>query len=147
VLSPVARGTRPPTAATNPVRKSTEAMRAVNASKPPPPPSGRVSQQLPIQTAVPSLAGAKLRRSGNDDDLAWDDDELETQIYDNPEDAPKTKPVNPASTSRGLGGLPLASPPTTPQPGAQAPSSFSGGGAAGGPQPAPPPTAPDLSSL
>ncbi len=131
---PVARGTRPPTSSvTAPIRKSSQQ----GISKPPPPPAGRLSQQLPVVAA-----SAKPKR--DDDDLAWDDDELETQIYDNPEDAPpKTKPVSPASTSRGIAGLPLSSPPATAQP-----------QATGSPQPAPMPpppppsgAGPDLSSL
>jgi serine/threonine protein kinase len=133
-----ARGTRPPTSsATAPIRKSADALRAV--TKPPPPPAGRVSQQMPV---VPVSAAVRNPGKRDDDDLAWDDDELETQIYDNPDEAPKTKPVNPASTARGMGGsLPLASPPSTPQP-----------QASGSPHPAPmpPPPAgagPDLSSL
>ncbi|MGE5183980.1 MAG: protein kinase domain-containing protein [Acidobacteriota bacterium] len=142
-----ARGTRPPQAtATAPIRKSTEAMRAVGATKPPPPPTvGRVSATIQSAPAVPSLAGARAKgKSGADDDLAWDDDELETQIYDNPEDAPKTSKVRSEK-------LPLASPPATPTPGAHAagspyPSTLPPSMAAPPPAP-PPPGGPDLSSL
>jgi serine/threonine protein kinase len=150
---PRASGTRPPSAsATNPIRKSTEALRSVGTTKPPPPPtlgraSGPIVSQQPSRMGdplpdgrsgtVPSLGGAKAKKAG-EDGLEWDDDELETQIYDNPDDAPKTSKKNAA--------LPLASPPTTPTPGVAA---------AGSPPPAPPPVAPtkatgqgpDLSSL
>ncbi len=71
---------------------------AAMGSVPPPPPSVRTSQQVPVQAgAAPSGRG----QGPGGDDLSWDDDELETQIYDNPEDeARKKRPANP--TNRGI---------------------------------------------
>ncbi len=89
-----------------PARKSTQAMGTMG-TKPPPPP--RVSSsQLPVQVApVPSLASKPPRDEGSDQ-LSWDDDELETQIYDNPEDDPRNKqPGGSRSTSKQL---PLSAP-------------------------------------
>ncbi|MEJ7603653.1 MAG: serine/threonine-protein kinase, partial [Kofleriaceae bacterium] len=66
-----------PTSGPPPTRRPTQGMAAVG-TKPPPPPS-RSSQQLPI-VAAPTRA-PRMEDSG---DLAWDESELETQIYDNP---------------------------------------------------------------
>jgi serine/threonine protein kinase len=82
----------------NPAVRRTAAMGVVGpgGTKPPPPPSVRTSQQLPIIAPPSSPPGAlsAASSSGNlvapkiqtrgEDDLAWDDDELETQIYDDP---------------------------------------------------------------
>jgi serine/threonine protein kinase len=87
-------GTKPPPI--NPAARRTAAMGAVTGSggapgtKPPPPPSVRTSQQLPIIAPAPTpvppgmVAGAPKIQTRGEDDLAWDDDELETQIYDDP---------------------------------------------------------------
>ncbi len=110
-----------------PVRKSTQALGPMG-TKPPPPP--RVStSQLPVQVAaVPSLASkpptdptrggahsadhSLARDENSSDQLNWDDDELETQIYDNPEDDPRNKqPAAARSTSKPL---PLAAPASNP---------------------------------
>ncbi|MGN6104627.1 MAG: protein kinase domain-containing protein [Kofleriaceae bacterium] len=107
-------GSRPPTtsAPAAPPPRRTQAMPAVAApgtKPPPPPPSPRMSQQMPaIQAPAPvapapaPLAAAPFAaRSRNEDsgDLSWDDDELETQIYD-PEDDPRLK--QPSSRSKPL---------------------------------------------
>ena len=73
-------------------RRSTQGMAAVGGTKPPPPPSARMSQQMPAissQQAITAPTGKVGRREADSGNLAWDDDELETQIYDNPEDDPK----------------------------------------------------------
>ncbi|MDQ3341681.1 MAG: protein kinase [Myxococcota bacterium] len=83
-------GSKPPMH-TPPPRRSTQAMNAVGGTKPPPPPT-RVSQQLPV--VPPGASQPPAQMSSRKDDsggLAWDDDELETQIYDNPEDDPKNQ--------------------------------------------------------
>ncbi len=64
--------------------------------KPPPPPSGRITQGMPVvpppaappPTAAQMLAAtpAPAPMAAPKADLSWDDDELETQIYDNPEE-------------------------------------------------------------
>jgi serine/threonine protein kinase len=97
-------------------------------TKPPPPPSVRASQQIatvpppgpastrdsgallahpgappgPVSAAMSAAAPAvpKIQTRG-EDDLAWDDDELETQIYDNPPEAgeePQSKTKRPTRT-------------------------------------------------
>jgi len=102
------RGTGPNPASPPPVRRSsTRGMEPAGTKPPPPPTGGRVSQQLP---AIPASANGRNDDSGG---LAWDDDELETQIYDNPEDDPKNR----AATAPKLAArnLPLVAAPT-PQP-------------------------------
>jgi serine/threonine protein kinase len=106
--------TSKPPALPPPNRRSTQAMPSVSAgtTKPPPPP--RVTGQMPAVKEPPAAApapfvsatGAKKQRSEDSGDLAWDDDELETQIYDNPEDDPKNKaaigkklPIGPGAPS------------------------------------------------
>ncbi len=99
-------------------RKSTQAMNAVG-TKPPPPPPRVSSSQLPVQVAaVPSLASKPPRERGEDssDQLNWDDDELETQIYDNPEDDPRNKTPQPIAAKSTSKQLPLSAP-TSSQPG------------------------------
>jgi hypothetical protein len=115
-----ATASRPPSGpVTTPVRKTNPPMNAQGAPKPPPPPSARMSQQMPaVQAAPPAKKKAE-------DGLSWDDDELETQIYDNPEDAPKAKKKTSASVA-------VAAPTPAPQPATP---------------PAPPSPGPDLSSL
>jgi len=91
-------GSRPPTAAASPKARSSGPVKVV----PPPPP--RLSQQMPVVTP----AAAKQQRTEDSSQLAWDDDELETQIYDGPEE--QKRPTNRS------GGLPLAAGPATPAP-------------------------------
>ncbi|MDB4963031.1 MAG: serine/threonine protein kinase [Myxococcales bacterium] len=76
-----------------PVRRSSKAgMDAVQGTKPPPPPAnGRVSQQMPAIAASAAVPASKRRKTHESGPLTWDDDELETQIYDNPEDDPKNR--------------------------------------------------------
>ncbi len=96
-------------------RKSTQAMNAVG-TRPPPPPPRVSSSQLPVQVAaVPSLASKPPREESSSDQLNWDDDELETQIYDNPEDDPRNKTPQPISKATSKQ-LPLTAP-TSSQPG------------------------------
>src|SRR5262245_18677964 len=119
----VPAGSRPPTAAAPKVGRASGPVKV-----PPPPPAGRMSQQMPVVSA----SAAKKQRTEDSSQLAWDDDELETQIYDNPEDAAQKRPV-----SNRSGSLPLASPPATPAPQP----------AAAAAPPPPPAPGPDLSSL
>ncbi|HWU88553.1 MAG TPA: serine/threonine-protein kinase, partial [Kofleriaceae bacterium] len=130
------RQLKPPPAPPETPRRS-QAMPAASApgqSKPPPPPV-RVSQQ--VAAAAPPAAAARSARPRTDgSDRAWDDDELETKIYDNPEDDPRNKPLG----GRMGKPLPLQAPPTGPL-GASAAAASAGTGdrAASG--------NPDLSSL
>ena len=140
------RGTGP--AQSPPPRRSTQAMAAVG-TKPPPPPSGRISQQLPAVTAPAPVKAAKPQRTGAPgEELAWDDDELETQIYDNPEDDPKNR----AAGQKPGKPLPLSAPAATgehaapPMARVTAPMASAAVAAAAAP-PSPSPTGPDLSSL
>ncbi|HUQ02529.1 MAG TPA: protein kinase, partial [Kofleriaceae bacterium] len=89
-------------------RKSTQSLGG--GTKPPPPP--RVSSsQLPVQVAaVPSLASKPPRDENSSDQLNWDDDELETQIYDNPEDDPRNKQPGAAAARSTSKPLPLTAP-------------------------------------
>ncbi len=103
----------PPAPHGSAAKRSTGAMAALGAAgtKPPPPP--RTTGEMP-------RLNAKADRE--DSGLAWDDDELETQIYDNPEDDPKNQIANQiANRGSGLGKpaskqLPLVAAPT-PDPG------------------------------
>jgi hypothetical protein len=110
-------GTRPPTA-TNPIRKSNPTASPV--AKPPPPPA-RPSGQIPALQAAPPAPAAAKKQKVDEDGLAWDDDELETQIYDNPEDAPKKKsgpnPVVAAPAPAPVAAAPVPPPPVAPPPG------------------------------
>ena len=107
IVAPFAPPPGPP-----PTRRPTQGMAAIG-TKPPPPPS-RSSQQLPVVSVSKSTLG------DDSQDLAWDEDELETQIYDNPEDdAQKTTEAPPraASSSGALKtskALPLQAPPQAP---------------------------------
>src|SRR6185312_14710326 len=87
-------GSKPP-AMPSAARRSTQGMAAVGNTKPPPPPT-RMSQQMPAvspsQQAITAPTGKLGRRQVESGELAWDDDELETQIYDNPEDDPRNQP-------------------------------------------------------
>ena len=93
-VSRTATGSKPP-AMPGAQRRSTGGMAAVSGTKPPPPPSsGRISAQMPAlssQQAITAPTGKVGRREADPGGLAWDDDELETQIYDNPEDDPKNQ--------------------------------------------------------
>ena len=115
-----ATGSKPP-ALPGAQRRSTSSTAAVGGTKPPPPPSsGRLSAQMPAispqTTTAPTGKIGKHHADGGD--LAWDNDELETQIYDNPEDDPK----NQQRAAKGKPGgpvhqpLPLALPAVTPAP-------------------------------
>ena len=140
-------GTRPPTAAASPMARKSSPSGPNKAPAPPPPP--RSSGQLTAPIDKQPRKGVGL----NAEALAWDDDELETQIYDNPEDAPGGARRGGKATG-GSASLPLASPPVTPAP---APASLS----VAPPAPPPPsasasmsasasssnPAGPDLSSL
>ncbi|NVB84191.1 MAG: protein kinase, partial [Kofleriaceae bacterium] len=113
VVARTSTASRPATASMPAVRASRPGQSSGPVKAPPPPPSGRVSQQMPAVKAEAPVAAKKKRNDDSDSALAWDDDELETQIYDNPEDAAAGKPVDKKNKS---GALPLASPPVTPQP-------------------------------
>ncbi|MDQ3369058.1 MAG: protein kinase, partial [Myxococcota bacterium] len=109
VVARTSTGSRPPAHTPAPSsRRSTQSMASLG-TKPPPPPT-RVSQQLPV---VQPGATAKAR-SEESGDLAWDDDELETQIYDNPDDDPRNQQPRPAG-ARASKPLPLQAP-VTPAP-------------------------------
>ncbi|MBA3539113.1 MAG: serine/threonine protein kinase, partial [Deltaproteobacteria bacterium] len=107
-----ATGSKPPHSQNTPVpsRRSTQGM---PTTKPPPPP--RVTGQMPAVSAASSSGGHKAVKPRQEDsgDLAWDDDELETQIYDNPEDDPKNNPG--AAPRKGTKQMPLAAGPVSAQ--------------------------------
>ncbi len=94
-IARTATGSKPPAmpGSGSAQRRSTQGMAAVSGTKPPPPPSGRVSQQMPAISAqsITAPTGKVGKRDADSGDLSWDDDELETQIYDNPEDDPKNQ--------------------------------------------------------
>jgi serine/threonine protein kinase len=96
-----------------PTGRNTGATTPPAGVKPPPPPL-RASQQM-AAVAPPSPVGE--RRRGDTGDLSWDDDELETKIYDNPEEAAKQR-----SARRKGKSLPLQPPPSGSQPMAAASS-------------------------
>ncbi len=119
-------GSRPPTTAGLGGRKSTQSV--PSGTKPPPPPASRLSQQMPVVSAqaVTAPTGKVKRSEAGGSELAWDDDELETQIYDNPEPDMKgggfTPPTedDPKHRSKKSTGnnpsMPLSPPPSTPAP-------------------------------
>jgi len=132
----VPTGSRPPVptvaANTSPIRKSAQrgAVEPGGTRPPPPPPVGRLSGQMP---AVPSLvSGGKPKpvRTSESGELAWDDDELETQIYDDANDDPKAK--------KKSGGNPVAAAGSAPIPKSAAAAAVGPASASNGP---------DLSSL
>ncbi len=147
------RQLKPPTPEAAPPRPATPSKpptarrsAAVSAVKPPPPPP-RVSVQIPAVSVGPPLpiSVAKARRDDSAGDLSWDDDELETQIYDNPEEDPKLKV--PSRTSKGL---PLQAPEAAasgPMAAASAASPSAPPAGAARPGAAPGAPGPDLSSL
>ena len=103
-------GGRNPTSAPPPLRRPTAAMAVVPppqpgqsgmpVAKPPPPPMSASGQHaavgprstLSMPAVPPPSAGGMVARpapgraTNDDSGLSWDDDELETQIYDNPEE-------------------------------------------------------------
>jgi serine/threonine protein kinase len=129
-------GQRPPSGpVTTPVRKTNPPASAVGGTKPPPPPAGRLSQQMPV---VQAAAPAKPKPERVGEGLSWDDDELETQIYDNPEDAPKSKKKSGASPVVAAP-APQPAPPPPPSPGPDLSSLVSTAkGWDGAPRPTPP---------
>ncbi len=100
-------GSRPPINTPPPARRATAAM---PATKPPPAPPSRSSGQMPVISAAAAAAPVKRGRKEDSGDLAWDDDELETQIYDNPEDDPKNGGAGLPSPKKGTKPLPVAPP-------------------------------------
>ena len=159
---PPAAPTKPP--AVPPAARRTTSMPAVPpptpgtggpaVSRPPPPPAGmRSTQGMPVvpmpapappppAPAPPPMMAAPAIAAGSVDepmghpkaDLNWDDDELETQIYDNPEEeaAAKAKKSAAAAAAAGAGVAAAAMPVSSPSL---------------APPPAPPADEPDLSSL
>jgi eukaryotic-like serine/threonine-protein kinase len=138
-------GSRPPTSAASP--RARESGRGSGPQKvaPPPPPAGRVSQQMPVvKMSEPATQPVHGKKHRNEDSggLAWDDDELETQIYDNPEEEALKRSAAPRGSNKsGAMPVPLAAPPATPQP---SPSSTLSAAAA---PPAAVGAGPDLSTL
>ncbi|MBL9015559.1 MAG: hypothetical protein JNL83_15350, partial [Myxococcales bacterium] len=120
-----------------PVRRATAAMpsMAPAGTKPPPPPA-RASGQMPV---IPADAKPKYEDSGA---LSWDDDELETQIYDNPEDDPKNKALA-AKAAAAKAAIPLVAAATPPPPAEPSPAAT----VRGVPAAAAASEGPDLSSL
>jgi eukaryotic-like serine/threonine-protein kinase len=145
-------GTRPPTVAGTPVARKSHPSgghpKPPTAPPPPPPtpttPVNRASTDPP--TAARPAATSRKGLGLNAEALAWDDDELETQIYDSPDDGKDTgertgeraQRMRPRQTGGGPA-LPLASPPVTPQP---PPAIVAAPPVAAPPIAAPPPIAP-----
>ncbi|MBK9032498.1 MAG: serine/threonine protein kinase [Myxococcales bacterium] len=112
-------------------------------TRPPPPPSGlRSTQGMPVVPPPPSMTMPSMSAAANaaagdygppKADLNWDDDELETQIYDNPEEeaAAKAAKAN-AVMSSAVAAMAAATPGMLPPP---------------PPAPPPPVEEPDLSAL
>jgi eukaryotic-like serine/threonine-protein kinase len=115
-VSRTATSSKPP-AMPSAARRSTQGMAAVGGTKPPPPPSARMSQQMPAISAqsITAPTGKIGKRQADSGNLEWDDDELETQIYDNPEDDPKHPAHQPQGKSKPKS-IPLSAPPSTPAP-------------------------------
>jgi serine/threonine protein kinase len=99
-------GSKPPVAQP----RRTQAMAAVGNTKPPPPPT-RASQQLPVITSPTAKVGKVGKGKGDAGELEWDDDELETQIYDD-DNTGQAKPA-PAAAKGAKGSQPI---PAVPQP-------------------------------
>ncbi|HVV84373.1 MAG TPA: PEGA domain-containing protein, partial [Kofleriaceae bacterium] len=107
------RKSGPVGAATPPPVKRTMGMPAVgpNGTKPPPPPA-RASGQIPVVSPV--VTAKKSSRSDDDSGgLAWDDDELETQIYDNPEEEAAARSRKQAAAGPGVD-IEVVTPPPEP---------------------------------
>ena len=108
--------------------------------KPPPTPPTRASQQMPAISAAPAAAVPASESRRNDaGDLSWDDDEVETKIYDNPEDDPRK------GAGRSSKGMPLQAPASVSPSASQSMAAASVSAAALPPPPGA--SAPDLSSL
>ncbi|HEY1814207.1 MAG TPA: serine/threonine-protein kinase, partial [Kofleriaceae bacterium] len=109
-----ANGSKPPTNQSNPVYQSgaqakVDSRKSVpppSPTKPPPPPSlGRMTGQQaavappPPTPSSPAIQTKPVRKGRGDaapgDELSWDDDELETQIYD---DAPEPTSAEPSNS-------------------------------------------------
>jgi eukaryotic-like serine/threonine-protein kinase len=111
------RQLKPPPTSPPPVRR-TGMSTPVAGVKPPPTPA-RVSQQMAAVAPPPlppSASGSMKARARKDEtgELSWDDDELETKIYDNPEDDPKNKGAGAgAGAGRSNKALPLQPPPAS----------------------------------
>jgi eukaryotic-like serine/threonine-protein kinase len=107
----VPAGSRPPTSAASPRARDSGQQAALRHSgqhktvPPPPPPTARVSQQMPIVKPTEPPTQPVHARGRNKDDsgqLAWDEDELETQIYDNPEEDIKNRAARGSNKSGGM---------------------------------------------
>src|SRR5262245_32671643 len=83
-----------------PRRTSTQTLNAVGTK---PPPTGG-AQEMQATSAPPEKRDESC-------DLAWDEDELETQIYDNPEDQAAAAAAIAAGKARTSKPLPLSAPP------------------------------------
>jgi serine/threonine protein kinase len=143
VMSRTQTGSKPPSVPSA-ARRSTQGMAAIGGTRPPPPP--RMTNPMPAISAqaITAPTGKIGKREADSGNLEWEDDELETQIYDNPEDDPR-HPAHQPRAAAGVGkksaSIPLSAPPATPAPELAASSS--------GPSPAQTltGTGPDLSSL
>jgi serine/threonine protein kinase len=143
----VPAGSRPPTTTASPRARDSGRQSGQHKVAPPPPPSGRVSQQMPAvkpESVPPPVAKAKPKDDSGQ--LAWDDDELETQIYDNVEEeaAKRSGAPAPARTKSGpqaVAAAAAAAAAASPSPAATLTGNAPGpGGSAAG-------AGPDLSSL
>ncbi|HEY1551703.1 MAG TPA: PEGA domain-containing protein, partial [Kofleriaceae bacterium] len=97
---------RAPSGSKPPVQqpRRTQAMPAMGGTKPPPPPT-RASQQLPAITSPTAKVGKVGKGKGDAGELEWDDDELETQIYDD-DNTGQAKPA-PAAAKGAKGSQPI----------------------------------------
>ncbi len=108
---PAAKRSLPPP---NAPRRSTLAMPSV-APKPPPLPGSngrRGAPSLPLPAAAAgaaSFSASPRTARPQENDLAWDDDELETQIYDSPEDLKAGVSVSAKAAAEAASTLPLGS--------------------------------------
>jgi serine/threonine protein kinase len=105
---------RRPTAAMAVVPPPAPGQGGMPVAKPPPPPmtaSGQHAAVSPRSTlsmpaVPPPSAGGMVARPGvatrDDSGLSWDDDELETQIYDNPEEEAAARARKAASRGNGM---------------------------------------------
>jgi eukaryotic-like serine/threonine-protein kinase len=125
VISRAPSGSKAPPSVPSAARRSTQGMAAVGGGTKPPPPPRMTGQMAAVpgtasQQAITAPTGKVGKRRDNEDSggLEWDDDELETQIYDNPEDDPRHPAHQPAQAARGpkSKSIPLSAPPATPAP-------------------------------
>jgi serine/threonine protein kinase len=100
---------RAPTGSKAPVQqpRRTQAMPSMGNTKPPPPPT-RASQQMPALTSPTAKVGKVGKGKGDAGELEWDDDELETQIYDD-DNTGQAKPA-PAKAAKGSQPIPAVQP-------------------------------------